>query len=196
MGDGDIFPGGESQVMYLARGGVQRGVEGPRLFAGVFLLRTVGVERVWNVEQRLVEGDPAKALLEVTATNRANVIVVGDRGLDQPPASRSAPCPATSRRTRSVTLSLRLWTAPRRPDRARPILRRTVPDRVGARDLQAPAAAAGTRPANTAPVALSRGRSRSSEPRRPNLAVKNPLLPGPYSTAGAEGASPEFRSRL
>ena len=38
-------------------------------------------ERVRNLETRVVEGDPAKALLEVAGTNPANVIVVGNRGL-------------------------------------------------------------------------------------------------------------------
>jgi maltose/moltooligosaccharide transporter len=38
-------------------------------------------ERVRNTETRIVEGDPAKALLEVAGSNPANVIVVGNRGL-------------------------------------------------------------------------------------------------------------------
>ncbi|HEX2267455.1 MAG TPA: universal stress protein, partial [Actinomycetota bacterium] len=38
-------------------------------------------ERVRNTETRIVEGSPAKALLEVAGTNPANVIVVGNRGL-------------------------------------------------------------------------------------------------------------------
>jgi maltose/moltooligosaccharide transporter len=38
-------------------------------------------ERARNIETRVVEGDPAKALLEVAGTNPANVIVVGNRGL-------------------------------------------------------------------------------------------------------------------
>ncbi len=38
-------------------------------------------ERVRNTETRIVEGDPAKALLEVAGDNPANVIVVGNRGL-------------------------------------------------------------------------------------------------------------------
>jgi maltose/moltooligosaccharide transporter len=38
-------------------------------------------KRVRNIETRVVEGDLAKALLEVGGTNPANVIVVGNRGL-------------------------------------------------------------------------------------------------------------------
>jgi maltose/moltooligosaccharide transporter len=38
-------------------------------------------ERVRNTETRIIEGDPAKALLEVAGSNPANVIVVGNRGL-------------------------------------------------------------------------------------------------------------------
>ncbi len=38
-------------------------------------------ERVRNTGTRIVEGDPAKALLEVAGANPANVIVVGNRGL-------------------------------------------------------------------------------------------------------------------
>lgn len=38
-------------------------------------------QRVRNIETRVVEGDPAKALLEVAGTNQANVLVVGNRGL-------------------------------------------------------------------------------------------------------------------
>jgi maltose/moltooligosaccharide transporter len=38
-------------------------------------------ERVRYVEQRLVSGDPAKALLDTVGANPANVIVVGNRGL-------------------------------------------------------------------------------------------------------------------
>lgn len=38
-------------------------------------------ERVRNTETRIVEGAPAKALLEVAGSNPANVIVVGNRGL-------------------------------------------------------------------------------------------------------------------
>ena len=38
-------------------------------------------EHVRNTETRIVEGDPAKALLEVAGTAPANVIVVGNRGL-------------------------------------------------------------------------------------------------------------------
>src|SRR3712207_885613 len=38
-------------------------------------------ERVRNTETRIIEGDPAKALLEVAGDNPANVIVVGNRGL-------------------------------------------------------------------------------------------------------------------
>ncbi len=38
-------------------------------------------ERVRNTETHIVEGDPAKALLQVAGNNPANVIVVGNRGL-------------------------------------------------------------------------------------------------------------------
>jgi maltose/moltooligosaccharide transporter len=41
----------------------------------------LAAERVRNIEGRIVEGDPAKALLEVAGSNPANVIVVGNRGL-------------------------------------------------------------------------------------------------------------------
>jgi maltose/moltooligosaccharide transporter len=43
------------------------------------------LERARNIEQRIVEGSPAEALLEVAGTNRANVIVVGNRGLGAQP---------------------------------------------------------------------------------------------------------------
>lgn len=38
-------------------------------------------ERVQNTETWIVEGDPAKVLLDVAGSNPANVIVVGNRGL-------------------------------------------------------------------------------------------------------------------
>jgi maltose/moltooligosaccharide transporter len=38
-------------------------------------------ERVRYVDQRLVEGDPAQALLDTVGSNPANLIVVGNRGL-------------------------------------------------------------------------------------------------------------------
>jgi maltose/moltooligosaccharide transporter len=38
-------------------------------------------ERARYIEQRLVEGDPAQALLDVVGANPANLIVVGNRGL-------------------------------------------------------------------------------------------------------------------
>jgi len=38
-------------------------------------------ERVRYVEQRLVQGDPAQALLDTVGANPANLIVVGNRGL-------------------------------------------------------------------------------------------------------------------
>jgi maltose/moltooligosaccharide transporter len=38
-------------------------------------------ERVRFVDQRLVEGDPAQALLDTVGANPANLIVVGNRGL-------------------------------------------------------------------------------------------------------------------
>jgi maltose/moltooligosaccharide transporter len=38
-------------------------------------------QRVRYVEQRLVPGDPAKALLDTVGSNPANLIVVGNRGL-------------------------------------------------------------------------------------------------------------------
>jgi maltose/moltooligosaccharide transporter len=44
-------------------------------------VRQLKLERARNIEQRIVEGSPAEALLEVAGTNRANVIVVGNRGL-------------------------------------------------------------------------------------------------------------------
>jgi maltose/moltooligosaccharide transporter len=44
-------------------------------------VRQLQGERVRNIEQRIVEGDPAKALLEVAGDNPANLIVVGNRGL-------------------------------------------------------------------------------------------------------------------
>ena len=44
-------------------------------------MKQIVAERVRNIETRVVEGDPAKALLEVAGTNPANVIVVGNRGL-------------------------------------------------------------------------------------------------------------------
>jgi maltose/moltooligosaccharide transporter len=38
-------------------------------------------ERARYIEQRLVAGDPAKALLDTVGSNPANLIVVGNRGL-------------------------------------------------------------------------------------------------------------------
>ena len=38
-------------------------------------------ERARYIEQRLVEGDPAQALLDAVGANPANLIVVGNRGL-------------------------------------------------------------------------------------------------------------------
>jgi maltose/moltooligosaccharide transporter len=39
------------------------------------------LERARNIEQRIIEGSPAEALLEVAGSNPANLIVVGNRGL-------------------------------------------------------------------------------------------------------------------
>ena len=44
-------------------------------------VRQLQAERVRNIEQRLVEGSPAEALLQVAGSNPANLIVVGNRGL-------------------------------------------------------------------------------------------------------------------
>jgi maltose/moltooligosaccharide transporter len=44
-------------------------------------VRQLQMNRVRNIEQRIVEGSPAEALLEVAGSNRANLIVVGNRGL-------------------------------------------------------------------------------------------------------------------
>lgn len=44
-------------------------------------MKQLDAERVRHIETRIVEGDPAKALLEVAGDNLANVIVVGNRGL-------------------------------------------------------------------------------------------------------------------
>ncbi len=44
-------------------------------------VRQLQKERVRNIKQRIVEGDPAKVLLEVAGDNPANLIVVGNRGL-------------------------------------------------------------------------------------------------------------------
>ncbi|HET7479768.1 MAG TPA: MFS transporter [Rubrobacteraceae bacterium] len=44
-------------------------------------VKQLDAERVRNIETRIAEGDPAKALLDVAGTNPANVIVVGNRGL-------------------------------------------------------------------------------------------------------------------
>ena len=38
-------------------------------------------DRVRRIEQRVVAGDPAQALLDVAGDNPANLIVVGNRGL-------------------------------------------------------------------------------------------------------------------
>jgi maltose/moltooligosaccharide transporter len=38
-------------------------------------------ERARYIEQRLVQGDPAQALLDIVGANPANLIVVGNRGL-------------------------------------------------------------------------------------------------------------------
>jgi maltose/moltooligosaccharide transporter len=39
------------------------------------------LEKVKRVDTRIVEGDPAHALLDTAGTNPRNVIVVGNRGL-------------------------------------------------------------------------------------------------------------------
>jgi maltose/moltooligosaccharide transporter len=44
-------------------------------------VRQLQMNRVRNIEQRIVEGSPAQALLEVAGDNPANLIVVGNRGL-------------------------------------------------------------------------------------------------------------------
>jgi maltose/moltooligosaccharide transporter len=44
-------------------------------------VRQLQMNRVRNIEQRIVEGSPAEALLEVAGSNPANLIVVGNRGL-------------------------------------------------------------------------------------------------------------------
>ena len=44
-------------------------------------MKQLVAKRVRNIETRVVEGDLAKALLEVGGTNPANVIGVGNRGL-------------------------------------------------------------------------------------------------------------------
>jgi maltose/moltooligosaccharide transporter len=44
-------------------------------------MRQLQAERVRNIEQRIVEGSPAEALLEVAGDNPKNLIVVGNRGL-------------------------------------------------------------------------------------------------------------------
>ncbi len=44
-------------------------------------VRQLQANRVRHIEQRIVEGDPAKALLEVAGDNPKNLIVVGNRGL-------------------------------------------------------------------------------------------------------------------
>jgi maltose/moltooligosaccharide transporter len=44
-------------------------------------VRQLQAERVRNIEQRLVEGSPAEALLQVAGDNPKNLIVVGNRGL-------------------------------------------------------------------------------------------------------------------
>lgn len=44
-------------------------------------VKELDAERVRHIETRIVEDDPAKALLEVAGDNPATVIVVGNRGL-------------------------------------------------------------------------------------------------------------------
>ena len=44
-------------------------------------VNSLASERVRNTETRIIEGTPAKALLEVAGSNPANLIVVGNRGL-------------------------------------------------------------------------------------------------------------------
>ncbi len=39
------------------------------------------LERARNIEQRIVEGSPAQALLEVAGSNPKNLIIVANRGL-------------------------------------------------------------------------------------------------------------------
>ena len=68
-------------------------------------------ERARYIEQRLVEGDPAQALLDVVGANPANLIVVGNRGLGADEASCSARCRPAWSATRSATF----WSCRRRP---------------------------------------------------------------------------------
>jgi maltose/moltooligosaccharide transporter len=44
-------------------------------------VKQLQAERIRNIEQRIVEGSPAEALLEVAGSNPAHLIVVGNRGL-------------------------------------------------------------------------------------------------------------------
>jgi maltose/moltooligosaccharide transporter len=44
-------------------------------------VKQLQAERIRNIEQRIVEGSPAEALLEVAGDNPAHLIVVGNRGL-------------------------------------------------------------------------------------------------------------------
>ena len=82
-------------------------------------------ERVRYVDQRLVRGDAAQALLDTVGANPANLIVVGNRGLGARRVSCSDRCPATSSRTRSATSSS---CRPRRSTRT--VSSRRIPPRL------------------------------------------------------------------
>jgi maltose/moltooligosaccharide transporter len=51
-------------------------------------------ERARYIEQRLVRGDPAQALLDVVGSNPANLIVVGNRGLGASEGQRLGSVPS------------------------------------------------------------------------------------------------------
>ena len=71
--DGRRQAGAQYPAVTIRRGGSPGGLRTS--------VKQLVAKRVRNIETRVVEGDLAKALLEVGGTNPANVIVVGNRGL-------------------------------------------------------------------------------------------------------------------
>ena len=74
--------GGEHRHLYgagAARAALEKSVSG------------LTKERARYIDQRLVRGDPAQALLDAVGSNPANLIVVGNRGLGASEGPRPVP---------------------------------------------------------------------------------------------------------
>ena len=79
-----------------SREGAHRNVHGRETARKALETSVTGLtkERVRYVDQRLVAGDPARALLDAVGTNPANLIVVGNRGLGATEGQRLGSVPS------------------------------------------------------------------------------------------------------